>query len=56
MFQQAIMALCRNALRTLGAVLIVGLGFLSEAVAQSAGPIRIGMSLALTGAGRHQQR
>ena len=51
MFQQATMDLCRNALRTLGAVLIVGLGFLSGAVAQSGDPIRIGMSLALTGAG-----
>jgi len=45
------MDLCRNALRTLGAALIVGLGFSSGAVAQSGDPIRIGMSLALTGAG-----
>jgi branched-chain amino acid transport system substrate-binding protein len=45
------MHLCCNALRKLGAALIVGLGFLSGAVAQSADPIRIGMSLALTGAG-----
>ena len=39
------MDLCRNALRKLGAALIVGLGFLSGAVAQSGDPIRIGMSL-----------
>ena len=45
------MDLCRNALHKLGAALIVGLGFLSGAVAQSGDPIRIGMSLALTGAG-----
>jgi branched-chain amino acid transport system substrate-binding protein len=45
------MHLCCNALRKLGAALIVGLGFLSGTVAQSADPIRIGMSLALTGAG-----
>ena len=45
------MRLCCNALRKLGAALIVGLGFLSGAVAQSADPIRIGMSFALTGAG-----
>jgi branched-chain amino acid transport system substrate-binding protein len=46
-----IMHLCCNAPRKLGAALIIGLGFLSGAVAQSADPIRIGMSLALTGAG-----
>ena len=45
------MHLCRNALRKLGAALLVGLGFLSGAVAQSTDPIRIGMSFALTGAG-----
>ena len=45
------MHLCCNALGKLGAALIIGLGFLSGAVAQSADPIRIGMSLALTGAG-----
>src|SRR5467141_1957472 len=45
------MDLCRNALRTLGASLIIGLGFFSCAVAQSGDPIRVGMSLALTGAG-----
>jgi branched-chain amino acid transport system substrate-binding protein len=45
------MDLCRNALRTLGASLIIGLGFFSGALAQSGNPIRIGMSLALTGAG-----
>ena len=33
------MDLCRNALRKLGAALIVGLGFLSGAVAQSGDPI-----------------
>src|ERR1700688_741481 len=45
------MDFCRNTLRTLGATLIVGLGFFSGALAQSGNPIRIGMSLALTGAG-----
>jgi branched-chain amino acid transport system substrate-binding protein len=45
------MELCRNALRTLGVSLIIGLGFFSGALAQSGNPIRIGMSLALTGAG-----
>ena len=45
------MELCRNALRTLGAALIIGLGFISGASAQGDNPIRIGMSLALTGAG-----
>src|SRR5499427_10599815 len=45
------MHLCCHALRNIGAALIVGLGFLSGAVAQSADPIRVGMSLALTGAG-----
>jgi branched-chain amino acid transport system substrate-binding protein len=43
--------LCRNALRTLGAALIIAIGFISGASAQSGDPIRIGMSLALTGAG-----
>ena len=32
---------CRHALRTLGAALIVGLGFSSGAFAQSGNPIRI---------------
>jgi branched-chain amino acid transport system substrate-binding protein len=45
------MDFCRNALRTLVVALIIGLGFISMACAQSANPIRIGMSLALTGAG-----
>jgi branched-chain amino acid transport system substrate-binding protein len=53
------MDICRNALRpllrpllrSLGAALIIGLGFISGAFAQSGNPIRIGMSLALTGAG-----
>src|SRR5215813_7214215 len=53
--EEAIMDMCRNALRTLlrplGAALIIGLGFISGALAQSGNPIRIGMSLALTGAG-----
>lgn len=44
------MDFCRT-LRTLGAALLVGLGFFSGALAQSGNPIRIGMSLALTGAG-----
>jgi branched-chain amino acid transport system substrate-binding protein len=42
---------CRNALSTLSVALIIGFGFFPEAVAQSGDPIRIGMSLALTGAG-----
>ena len=41
--EEAIMNLCRNALRTLGASLIIGLGFFSGALAQSGNPIRIGM-------------
>jgi hypothetical protein len=45
MFQQTIMNLCSNALRTLGAALIFGLGLVSGAVAQNADPVRIGMSL-----------
>jgi branched-chain amino acid transport system substrate-binding protein len=45
------MDFCRNTLRTLGAALIVGLGLVFGALAQSGDPIRIGMSLALTGAG-----
>ena len=45
------MELCRNALRALGAALIVALGFIPGASAQGDNPIRIGMSLALTGAG-----
>ena len=45
------MNLCRNPLRALGASLIIGLGFFSGALEQSGNPIRIGMSLALTGAG-----
>jgi branched-chain amino acid transport system substrate-binding protein len=42
---------CRNALRALLAAFIVGLFALSGASAQSGSPIKIGMSLALTGAG-----
>jgi branched-chain amino acid transport system substrate-binding protein len=45
------MSICRKALRSLGAALIIGLGCFSGAVAQGGNPIRIGMSLALTGAG-----
>jgi len=45
------MELCRSALRRLGAALIIGFGFISGASAQSGNPIRVGMSLALTGAG-----
>ena len=45
------MDFCRNALRTLSVALTIALGFFSGAVAQSGGSIRIGMSLALTGAG-----
>ena len=51
MSQKTIVDLCRNALRSLGAALIIGVGLLSGATAQSSDPIRIGMSLALTGAG-----
>src|ERR1700757_2684424 len=49
--EETIMEFCRSALRRLGAALIIGLGFISGAVAQNGDPIRIGMSLALTGAG-----
>jgi branched-chain amino acid transport system substrate-binding protein len=42
---------CWNALRALTAAFIVGLAALSGASAQSGNPIKIGMSLALTGAG-----
>jgi len=45
------MDLCRNVLRALGAAVTIGLAFCSGAFAQSGDPIRIGMSLALTGAG-----
>ena len=45
------MDICRKALRSLGAALVIGLGCFSVAVAQGGDPIRIGMSLALTGAG-----
>src|SRR6201995_4765952 len=40
-----------NMLRVLGATLVVGLSLVSQASAQSGNPIKIGMSLALTGAG-----
>src|SRR6201989_3630326 len=40
-----------NALRALAAAFIIGLAALSGASAQSGNPIRIGLSLALTGAG-----
>jgi branched-chain amino acid transport system substrate-binding protein len=43
--------MCWNALHACGAAFIVGLLALSGASAQSGNPIRIGMSLALTGAG-----
>ena len=45
------MDFCLNTLRSLGVALIIGPGLLSGAFAQSSNPIRIGMSLALTGAG-----
>jgi branched-chain amino acid transport system substrate-binding protein len=45
------MGLTSNVLRSLGAALIIGLGLFSGAFAQGGNPIRIGMSLALTGAG-----
>jgi branched-chain amino acid transport system substrate-binding protein len=43
--------ICRNALRTLAAASLVGLLALSGASAQSGNPIKIGIGLALTGAG-----
>jgi branched-chain amino acid transport system substrate-binding protein len=43
--------ICGNALRVLAAAFIVGLLTVSGASAQSGNPIRIGMGLALTGAG-----
>ena len=43
--------ICGNALRAFVAAFIVGLLALSGAAAQSGNPIRVGMSLALTGAG-----
>jgi branched-chain amino acid transport system substrate-binding protein len=43
--------MCGNALRALAAASLVGLFSLTGAAAQSGNPIRIGMSLALTGAG-----
>src|SRR6516225_7319134 len=49
--EETIMEFCRDVLRTLAFALIIGLGFISAASAQSGNPIRIGMSLALTGAG-----
>jgi branched-chain amino acid transport system substrate-binding protein len=49
--EDTIMKLRRNALGALGAALIIGLGLISGASAQGGNPIRIGMSLALTGAG-----
>jgi branched-chain amino acid transport system substrate-binding protein len=49
--EETIMEFCRNVLRTFAIALIIGLGFISVASAQSGNPIRIGMSLALTGAG-----
>src|SRR5262249_47533831 len=51
--EETIMKLCRSALRLLGAALIIGLGFISGAFAQSSNPIRIGMKLARTRAGAH---
>src|ERR1700758_82308 len=48
---ETIMDFCPTARPRLGAALIIGLGFISGASAQSGNPIRIGMSLALTGAG-----
>src|SRR6476661_5593451 len=51
MSHETIVDLCRNALRSLGAALIIGVGFFSGAVVQISNPVRIGMSLALTGAG-----
>src|SRR5581483_6329490 len=49
--EEAMVTMSRNAPRALFAAFIVGLLALSDASAQSGNPIRIGMSLALTGAG-----
>src|SRR5262245_23907870 len=49
--EETIMKICRHALRTFAAALIIGSGFISAASAQTNSPVRIGMSLALTGAG-----
>src|SRR5581483_6988178 len=49
--EEAMVTMSRNAPRVLIAAFIVGLLALSDASAQSGNPIRIGMSLALTGAG-----
>ena len=43
--------MCGNALRAFVAAFVVGLLALSGASAQSGNPVRIGLSLALTGAG-----
>jgi branched-chain amino acid transport system substrate-binding protein len=42
---------CQHAVRAVAAVLVFGIATLSSALAQSGPPIRIGLSLALTGAG-----
>ena len=42
---------CRNALRAFAVALLTGLVWLSAVPAQAADPIKVGMSLALTGAG-----
>ena len=42
---------CRNALRAFAAAVLTGLVWLSAMPAQAADPIKVGMSLALTGAG-----
>ena len=42
---------CWNALRAIGFALIIGSALIARASAQSGNPIRIGLSLALTGAG-----
>src|SRR5947207_11908096 len=49
--EEAMAKICGNALRALAAAFIMGLLALSGASAQSGNPVRIGMSLALTGAG-----
>jgi hypothetical protein len=54
--EETMLELCRSALRLLGAALIIGLGFISGASAQSGNPIRIGMSLALTGRRRRTEQ
>ena len=49
--EEAMAKMCGTALRALGAAFIMGFFSLSGASAQTGNPIKVGMSLALTGAG-----